>query len=49
MILIEPTFLHHFFNIAIRELIAPAKAAQNDGGLKVTPLERRGIVLHEQT
>ena len=45
----KPTLIHHFFNVAVAELIVaiPADAQDDDGGLVVPPLERRFMLLQE--
>jgi hypothetical protein len=48
---IESALFHHLFNASIRELVAavPADTKWDDIRRVVTPFERRGFIIHEET
>jgi hypothetical protein len=45
MVYREAALAHHLLQVTIGELI-PSDTQKDDGGLEVTPLERRLILLH---
>jgi hypothetical protein len=47
----KPPLMHHFFDISIGKLVAavPSDAEQNDIRGVMSPFERRGMMLHEET